>query len=103
LLFLCLTTSRISAALSFISSTIYRSISSIFLLHSSIVIWLALRLCDRLPYAQCSDKVFHGLRRISPMLLDDIYDGAADHRCFGKLPNGLELLRIGDAESNGNR
>src|SRR5256885_2956784 len=102
-LFLSLPISRAAAARWLISSTIFRSISSIFLRQSSMVIWLALRLCDRLPYAQCADKVCHGLRRISPMLLDDIYDGAADHRCFGKLPNGLELLRIGDAESNGNR
>src|SRR5438105_7402205 len=102
-LFLSLPISRAAAARWLINSTSLRSISSIFLRQSSIVISLTLRLRNRLPNAQSADKVCHGLRGIAPMLLHNGYDCTADYRCIGKFADGLKLFRIRDAESDCNR
>src|SRR5690349_25005364 len=98
-LFLSLPISRAAAARWLISSTILRSISSIFLRQSSMVMWLTLRLRDQLLRAQSADKVCHGFRRIALVLLHDGYDCTADYSSISKFAHCLKLLCVGNSES----
>src|SRR5215510_5112634 len=99
-LFFSLPISRAAAARWLISSTILRSISSIFLRQSSMVMSLTLRLRDQLFRAQPADKVCHGLRGIAPMLLYDGYDCTADYSSIGKFTYCLKLLCVRNSESD---
>src|SRR5262245_53592765 len=99
-LFFSLPISRAAAARWLISSTILRSISSIFLRQSSMVMSLTLRLRDQLFRTQSADKVCHGLHGIAPVLFHDGHDGTANYSSIGKFAHCLKLLCVGNSESD---